>query len=156
MYQQKLKQERDQVETAEREKTLSTREAAIRAQEQEFIQMKQKLEQYPKELELALEQREKDVVARVSQQFTHEKALLEKETNAQIRLLELTAKNLQERLTSQDQQFDSLKQQAQEANEKAQALAVKAIERPTTIVTPSNSSPTNQPVYHGREQGRTN
>ncbi|KKW32705.1 MAG: hypothetical protein UY76_C0019G0015 [Candidatus Uhrbacteria bacterium GW2011_GWA2_52_8d] len=156
VYQQKLKQERDQVETAEREKTLSTREAAIRAQEQEFVQMKQIIEQHPKELELALEQREKDVVARVSQQFAHEKALLEKETSAQIRLLELTVKNLQDRLLSQDQQFDSLKQQAQEANEKAQTLAVKAIERPTTIVTPTNSSSTDQVPYHDRGQGRTN
>ncbi|TAL51346.1 hypothetical protein EPN81_00100 [Patescibacteria group bacterium] len=156
LYQQKLKQERDQVETAEREKILSTREAAIRAQEQEFVQMKQKIEGYPKELELALEQREKDVVDRVSQQFTHERALLEKETSAQIRLLELTAKNLQDRLTAQDQQFDSLKQQAQEANEKAQALAIKAIERPTTIVTPANSPSTNQAFSHDRGQGRTN
>ncbi len=156
VYQQKLKQERDQVETAEREKMLSEREAMIRTQEQEFVQMKLKIEQHPKELELGREQCEKDVIARISQQFAHEKALMEKETSAQIRLLELTVKNLQDRLNAQDQQFDSLKQQAQEANEKAQALAVKAIERPTTIVAPANSTSTNQAPYHDRGQGRTN
>ncbi len=156
VYQQKLKQERDQVETAEREKTLSTREAMIRTQEQEFVQMKQKVEQHPKAIELALEQCEKEVIVRISQEFAHEKALLEKETSTQIRLLELTAKNLQDRLNAQDQQFDSLRQQAQEANEKAQALAVKAIERPTTIVAPANATSTNQAPYHERGQARTN
>ena len=155
-YQQKLKLERDQVETTEREKVLSTREAIIRSQEQEFLQMKKIIEQQPKELELALQTCEQDVNARVTQQYAHEKALLEKETTAQVRLLELTVKHLEERLTSQEQEFISLKLQAEEANAKAQTLAIKAIERPTTIVAPTSSTSQQTPSFHDRGQGRAN
>lgn len=155
-YQKKLQQERDQAEIAEREKALLARETAQRAQEQEVVQMKKTIDQFPLELEQTLEKREKDVTTRLTQEFIHEKALLEKETHARISLLELTVKNLEERLSVQNQEFASLKQQAEEANAKAQALAIKAIERPTTIVAPSSQTSTTQAPYHDRGQGRSN
>lgn len=155
-YQKKLKNERDQVEMEEREKAFIVRENTIRTQEQEIVQMKKAIEQFPKEREQALEQCKQEVSDRLNQQFGHEKALLEKETNAQIRLLELTVKNLEDRLNAQTSEFVSLKQQAEEANAKAQALAIKAIERPTTIVTPTNNASSNQPSFHERGQGRSN
>ena len=155
-YQKKLRQERDQVETEEREKVLLVRESSIRTQEQEMIQMKKTIEQVPKELQQAIEKCEKDTTTRLMQQFSHEKTLLEKEAGAQVGLLQLTVKNLEDRLASREQEIDSLRQQTQEANTKAHTLAMKAIERPTTIVAPSNPAPNNQSSFHDRGQGRTN
>lgn len=155
-YQKKLKNERDQVEMEEREKAFLVRENTIRTQEQEIVQMKKAIEQFPKDREQALEQCKQEITDRLNQQFGHEKALLEKETTAQIRLLELTVKNLEDRLIAQTNEFVSLKQQAEEANAKAQALAIKAIERPTTIVAPANNASSSQPSFHERGQGRSN
>lgn len=155
-YQKKLQQERDQVAIAEREKALDARELIIREKEQEVAQMKKTIEQFPTELDLSLKKRTEEITSTLSQQFTHEKALLEKETSGQVRLLELTVKNLEERLETQRQELASLKQQAEEANAKAQTLAIKAIERPTTIVAPANTTTSNQSSFHERGQGRSN
>lgn len=153
-YQKKLKGERDRVETEEREKALAARETALRAQEQEIAQIKKAVEQFPKELETALVKREQETTRQLTQQFAHEKALMEKETGSQVRLLELTVKNLEERLLVSVQEVVSLKQQTEEANTKAQVLAMKAIERPTTVVTSANPTTVSQPSYHDRQQGR--
>ena len=110
----------------------------------------------PKELQQAVEKSEQDTTTRLTQQFLHEKTLLEKEAGATVGLLQLTVKNLEDRLASREQEIDSLKQQAQEANTKAQTLAIKAIERPTTIVASSNPAPNNQSSFHDRGQGRAN
>jgi hypothetical protein len=143
-YHKKLKRERDQIETEEKEKTLAVRETAIREQEQEIAQLKKSVEQFPKELEIAINKREHEVTEKLTEQFAHEKALKEKETDAQIELLKLTVKNLEERLTSQIQEAVTYKNQAEEANAKAQTLAIKAIERPTTVVAPSNTALSSQ------------
>lgn len=152
-YQKKMKRERDQSETEEREKTLAMRESALRSQEQEISQMKKTIEQAPKELDAALAKREQEVAQRIQQQFAHERQLLEKETGAQIRLLELTVKNLEERLATQIAEAASSKQQAEEANAKAQTLAMKAIERPTTIVAPANPPSMAAAPYRERQGG---
>ena len=155
-YQKKLARERDQIEAAEREKTLEAREAAMRAQELEVAQMKKTIEGFPAELESTLVKRECEVTERLTQQSSYERALLEKETSAQARLLELTVKNLEERLAAHLQEITSLKQQTEEANAKSQELAIKAIERPTTIVAATNNQQPQQPAYHERSQTRGN
>jgi hypothetical protein len=155
-YQKKLRLERDQVETEEREKSLAAREAAIHAQEREIAEMKKTIEQFPKELDGALAKKEQETTERLTQTFSHEKTLMEKESGSQARLLELTVGNLQERLTASLQEITSLKQQTEEANAKAQALAVKAIERPTTVMNPINPPQSSQAGYNERQQGRGN
>jgi|GEM_PF-3657498 len=155
-YQKKLKQERDQIETAEKEKTMAVRETALRGQEQEIAQTKKTIEQFPRELEIAVNKREGEVSEKLTEQFEHAKALREKEAEAQIDLLKLTVKNLEERLAAQIQEAVAYKNQAEEANAKAQALAVKAIERPTTMVAPQNTIPLPQQNYNDRNQGRNN
>lgn len=152
-YQKKMKGERDRAEVEEREKIISAREAAIHEQEQEIAQLKKTADQFPHELESGLTKREQEVRNRLSQDFAHEKTLLEREASARIQLLELTVKNLEERLAAQSQEISSIRQQAEEANTKAQQLAVKAIERPTTIVAPSVQSPGQQLPYGDRHQG---
>lgn len=152
-YQKKLKRERDQIEIAEKEKTLAVRETAIREQEQEIVQLKKTAEQFPKELEIAISKREHEVTEKLAERFEHEKALKEKETDAQIELLKLTVKNLEERLVTQTQEATAYKNQAEEANAKAQTLAIKAIERPTTVVAPPNTVPSPQ---NYQNQGRNN
>ncbi|HBR80883.1 MAG: hypothetical protein UX09_C0038G0007 [Candidatus Uhrbacteria bacterium GW2011_GWE2_45_35] len=154
-YHKKLKRERDQIETEEKEKTLAARETAIREQEQEIAQTKKTIEQFPKELEIAVNKRESDVSSKLTEQFAHEKALKEKETDAQIELLKLTVKNLEERLAGLIQEATVYKNQAEEANAKAQTLAIKAIERPTTVVAQQNPIPQQQ-NYHNQTQGRNN
>lgn len=155
-YQKKLKRERDQIETEEKEKNMATREAAIREQEQEIAQMKKNIEQFPNELEATVAKRESEVSVRLTEQFEHAKALRDKEAEAQIELLKLTVKNLEERLAGQIQESTVYKNQAEEANAKAQNLAIKAIERPTTMVAPQNSMPLPQQNYNDRNQGRNN
>lgn len=155
-YQKKLRAERDHLLAEEQEKTLAAREAAIRAQEQEIAQLKKAVEQHGKELEQAAERREQEVTERLTQQFAHEKALLEKEKNSQTSLLQLTVKNLEDRLSIAMSETTSFRQQADEANAKAQTLAIKAIERPTTIVAPASQPATSTSGYHDRSQSRGN
>lgn len=139
-YNKKLKREREQVETEEREKAIATRELALRSQEQEILQMRKTIEQFPTDRDAAILERESQIREHLTQQFAHEKTLLEKESSSQIRLLDLTVKNLEERLSAQTQEAHALKALAEEANAKAQTLAMKAIERPTTIVTPTQTT----------------
>lgn len=155
-YQKKLRVERDRLQTEEQEKSLAAREAAIRTQEQEISQLKKAVEQHAEELERAAERREQEVTTRLTQQFGHEKALLEKEKSGQISLLQLTVKNLEDRLAMVVNETASFRQQADEANAKAQALAVKAIERPTTIVAPAPQPAASASGYHDRSQTRGN
>lgn len=136
-YQKKVKYERDTLVTEEREKALAQREEIMRSQEQEINSIRKALEQQPKELERLLTQKESEVSARLMLDFAHEKALAEKEASGRIQMLELTVRNLEERLTVQIDEIRSLKERSDEANAKAQALAIKAIERPTTLVTQS-------------------
>lgn len=139
-YQKKLTRERDRVEAEVREKGLSDREDVLRTQEVDVVQMRKAIEHFPQELETKLVECEQRTADRVTTQFAHEKALVEKETSSQIRLLELTVKNVEEKLTNIVTENIALKKIADEANAKAQALAMKAIERPTTIVTPTQNT----------------
>jgi hypothetical protein len=149
-YQKKVSREHDQRETDERQKAMDTREAAILAQETEIASMKTKIEGFPAELDSALKKQEEAIREHIREVFTHEKALYERETSAQIRLLELQVKNLEERLATQIQEMVALKKQTEEAQTKAQELAMKAIERPTTIVTPQTQMAPQQTNYHDR------
>lgn len=155
-YQKKLMRERDQVETEEREKALAARENTLRTQEQEIVQMKKTIEQFPKELEAVKTKCEQEITRELTQEFSHQKELSEKEASAQIRLLELTVKNLEERVATQTHEIAALKQQTEEANAKAQALAVKAIERPTTIMAPTSQSSNAPSSYNDRQPNRGN
>jgi hypothetical protein len=149
-YQKKTKQEHDQREMDERQKSMDAREAVIRSQEADATEMKQKIEKFPSELETALKKQEERIREQIQQTFAHEKALYERETSSHIRLLELNVKNLEERLAAQFQETTALKKQAEDANAKAQELAMKAIERPTTIVTPAAQTTQQAQTYNDR------
>ncbi|MBI4592435.1 hypothetical protein HY733_03245 [Candidatus Uhrbacteria bacterium] len=152
-YQKRLRQERDKREIEEREKALVERETAIRTQEQEITQMRKTIDQFPHEIEQALATKEQTIREQLTQQFGHEKVLFEKEMQGQVRMLELTVKHLEDRLALQMNELAALKQQAEEANAKAQTLAVKAIERPMTIVSSPAAAPSPQPSYQDRRSG---
>lgn len=143
-YNKKLQRERDRAEADEREKSFAVREEAIRQQEQEIAQMKKSLDRFPQELSEAVAKKEKEVLEKLTEQFTHEKALMEKESTAQMHLFELKVANLEERLAANTQEIIALKRQTEEANAKAQVLAMKAIERPTTIVSSAPATQHNQ------------
>jgi len=142
-YQKKLVRERDRIEAETREQVLAERETAMRAQEQEISQMRKAIEDFPKELAAKLAAEAQQTSERVTAKFAHEQALTEKETGAKVSLLELTVKNVEDKLNSLLAENAALKKIADEANAKAQALAMKAIERPTTIVTQPTATQTN-------------
>lgn len=141
-YQKKLSRERDRIETETREQILTDREASIRMQEREIQQMKQTIESFPEELEAKIGIQVQQTNERVTAQFIHERAITEKETGAKVSLLELTVKNVEDKLNSLLSENTALKKIADDANAKAQALAMKAIERPTTIVTQPTTTQT--------------
>ena len=143
-YNKKIQRDRDHAEAQEREKSFAIRENALREQEQEITQMKKSIDRFPQELSEALTKKEKEISEKFIEQFSHEKTLMEKESTAQIHLLELKVANLEERLSASAQETAALKRQTEEANAKAQALAMKAIERPTTIVSSAPATQHNQ------------
>lgn len=131
-YQIKLRRKRDEEsfveERARRERAYADREAAMKAQEAEVIAFRKQAEDAPKQLERALAARGQEVKKQLEDGFEQERALDRKEWEARKSMFELTIKNLETTIKRQDAEISSLRQDADQARQKAQELAISFIE----------------------------
>ena len=129
-YDQKKKQlqvELDEMREA-RESGWAAEEKTLKEQEDEFNEYKTKFEEIPDKLDKAIKRAEAEGKAIIERGAKEKAELLEKETESEKRIFELTIESLDNTIKSQNSRITSLSKQLESALRQAQDLAVKAIE----------------------------
>jgi len=128
----KLKRELDSFEE-EKKKEWDERENTIAERENEFNDLKQKVDKFPKELETAINDA-KVKAAEIARSETQKKSDLHaKEIEGINRVYELKIKSLEEIVKQQNMQIQNLATKLDATLKQAQALAIKAIEGASNI-----------------------
>ena len=107
---------------------LSDREALISNQEQEIMEMRTRIERFPKKIESIINETKHKKEKQLKLEFSHERALLEQKWLAEKGIFEVNINNLEQTINNQKAETISLKQAVAEANQKAQNLAVTVVE----------------------------
>jgi len=110
------------------EKSWREREAALKVQEQELVRLRKEAEEFPARLKQESERAAAEARRVAQQEFDQQLTLLKKDGEAEKRVAELRIKTLEETLSRQTAQMDSLGKQLDEAKRQVQEIAVKAIE----------------------------
>ncbi len=123
------KQEKELKEKLEAfEKEMQEREADIKAREEELKDLRQRAEQFPVQLEEAVQQKEKEITERLTSDFKHEKNLSEKEYQGELKLKDQTIKSLQDKIRDQDNLMNQLYKKVENADKNVKDIVLKAIE----------------------------
>ncbi|UCF92203.1 MAG: hypothetical protein JSW39_28720 [Desulfobacterales bacterium] len=122
----RLKQEQTEKELAEREK-------AVAAKEAELAELRQKVSQFPQELEAALQRAAQEATARIQADAQSKAELLQKEFGGERNVLTTRIDSLEQTVKQQREQIAKLTQQLEMAYQKVQDIALKALEGSTNI-----------------------
>ncbi len=112
-------------ESVERE--LAERERAISQREEEFNQLKKKVDAFPKEMELAVNRAVKETQQKMRQEAENREALLRKAFEGERNVLQAKIEMLERKTKEQSEQIARLLQQLEAAYQKVQDLAAKAL-----------------------------
>jgi len=131
-YSAKLKRQREQNsyedEMKEKNKQLEERVQNIKNQEQEISKLKTEAENFPKKLNQEVEQKEKELTAKLKAEFKIETEMAKKDWELNKKLLEMQNQNFEDIIKKQNSEITILRQEAEKANKKSQEMAVKVIE----------------------------
>ncbi|KAF0134820.1 MAG: hypothetical protein FD145_388 [Candidatus Saganbacteria bacterium] len=124
------KKEKDNYEEAKEalEKELQEKEKAFAAKEEEYNLLKTKAENFPKEMDKAIKEAEKTLMDKLSLQYKHESALLDRELEGERKLAKQTIFNLELKISEQAEQIRQLSQKLSDTNKQMQDMALKALE----------------------------
>lgn len=123
------KQEKELKEKREAfEKDMLEREADIKAREEELKDLRKKAELFPAQLEEAVKQKENEITERLTSNFKHEKEILEKEYQGELKLMNQTIKSLQDKIKDQDNMMNQLYKKVENADKNVKDIVLKAIE----------------------------
>lgn len=124
-----LKQEKELKEKREAfDKDMQEREADIKAREEELKELREKTEQFPAQLEGALQQKEKEITSRLTSDFKHQKDILEKEYQGELKLKDQIIKTLQDKIKDQDNMMNQLYRKVESSDKNVKDIVLKAIE----------------------------
>lgn len=130
----KAAQERELTEKkAAFEKEIAEREASVLAAEEELITLRQKAEQFPKELEKAIKDTEKQVTETLETKYKFEKELLAKETEGELKLRDQSIKTLEGKIKEQETLIKQLTQKADSSEKTVKDIAIKALDSASKI-----------------------
>lgn len=136
-YSTKLNQKRDNaqfaLEMAQKEKNLADREITLKSREVEYANLIKQVEEFPKNLEKALVEKEKTVIAMVKAEQTMVMVAAKKEWDAANALRDMKTQHLQEKVSEQENIIIKLQQDLKQAAAKAQELAVNVIRHSSLI-----------------------
>ncbi len=110
------------------EKELNERENAVAAKEKEFAELKQKVEQFPKELEEAIKNTEKSVIERIEFKYKHQAELAQREMDGERNLNKQMILSLENKIKEQTEQIKQLTLKINDSGQQVQTIAIKAIE----------------------------
>lgn len=114
------------------DKVYSEREAAILAKEQEYAELKNRVEQFPAQLEKALKENEAKITEHLELTYKHNSELVKKEMESEKKLSQQTISLLQAKIKEQEDQLKQLSIKANEYSTQVQTIAIKAIEGAST------------------------
>jgi hypothetical protein len=114
------------------EKDYSEREAAILARENEYAELKNKVDRFPVQLEKALQENEAKITAQLELTYKHQSELVKREMESEKKLNQQTISLLQAKIKEQEEQLKQLSLKANEYSSQVQTIAIKAIEGAST------------------------
>jgi len=114
------------------EKDYSEREAAILARENEYAELKNKVDRFPAQLEKALQENEAKITAQLELTYKHQSELVKREMESEKKLNQQTISLLQAKIKEQEEQLKQLSLKANEYSSQVQTIAIKAIEGAST------------------------
>ncbi len=115
------------------EKEFAEREKDILEKEQDYNTLKKASDNFPKELEKAIQQATKDLEEKLTTEFNYTTALSAKETEGQMQLKELTISSLENKIKEMDAQMKQLSHKAETSETSVKDIAIKAIEGSSKI-----------------------
>lgn len=110
------------------EKSWQQREASLKAQEEELIQLRKVVQDYPSRIQQEVDKAVSEAILRTQEKLAHEIELLKRDNESERRIAELKIKTLEESLLRQMSQVSTMQGQVEEAKKQVQDIAVKAIE----------------------------
>jgi chromosome segregation ATPase len=110
------------------EEEITERRKVLAAQEGELVELRKRVEGFPKELEAAVKKAEAAVRQALQQQFDFENKLAAKDIETERRVNALRIASLEEIVAKQQTQIADLTKQLQAATKQVQEMALKAIE----------------------------
>ncbi len=115
------------------DKELAERETEVASKEKEFNELKLKTENFPKELQKAISDTEKAITEKFEFKYTHEMALIQKETEGERNLNKQTIQSLEKKIKELEEQIKQLTAKSNEASQQVQTIAIKAIEGASAV-----------------------
>ncbi len=115
------------------EKDFAEREKNIVETEKEFASLKKAAEQFPAELENAIQQATAKLEKQIKLEYKFEKELVAKETEGIINLKDLQVQTLENKIKEMDTQIKLLGQKADISEKSVKDIALKAIENTTKL-----------------------
>lgn len=120
------KQNRESQENLE--KSWQTREATLKAQEEEIAILRKTVDEFPLRLKKEIDKVAADSIKQTEQKLSQEILLLKRDNESEKKMAELKIKTLEETMSRQALQINTLQAQVEEAKKQVQDIAVKAIE----------------------------
>lgn len=115
------------------EKEFAEREKSIVETEAEYAALKKAAEQFPKELEKAIQNAKAEVEKSLTTQFKYEKNLTAIETAGLIKLKDLQVSSLENKIKEMEERIKELGQKADTSEKSLKDIALKAIERSNRV-----------------------
>lgn len=129
-YEEELRlREKQNRETQESlEKSWQSREASLKASEEEIALLRKTVDEFPSRLKKETEKGITDAIKQTEQRLSQEIILLKRDNESEKKIAELKIKTLEETLSRQTAHIAALQSQLDEAKKQVQDIAVKAIE----------------------------
>jgi hypothetical protein len=115
-------------EKIRKEKELAQRESQLKEKEDDYAILKSQVEKFPDRLEKESSRREAELLKKLEQRFQGELERERKEWESQKNIFKMKDENAQAHIKRLSIEIQTLRQETERANKKAQELAVKVIE----------------------------
>lgn len=109
------------------EKQLKERELAVASVEQEFSELKARVNNLPKEIEFAVQKAVKETAEKIRSEAQNREAMLDKSFEGERNVLTMKAESLEKTAKDQKEQLVKLYQQLDKAYEKIESMAVSSL-----------------------------
>lgn len=136
------RKQRQEAELAEsmtvKQKQLNEREAKMKETEDELAELRKMRDQWDTKLQKAVEEAVVTTAKNADTKYSHEVTLLKAEHQAVQSLLKQQVEYLQKQIATQTEEMKRLQKEAAVAGEYVTRIAERAVEKPASIVTPTN------------------
>ncbi|HMQ46934.1 MAG TPA: hypothetical protein PKA00_05545 [Saprospiraceae bacterium] len=118
------------------DRTMSEREQAIVAQEEEIKRLRKESESFDTRLNAAVQQAEKAVIERLTREFDYQQKIQIKDLEAELRLREQMIQSLENKVKEQQSTMSAMSERTDLAGQQVKDIALKAIEKSGLIGVP--------------------